>query len=128
MRQLGWLTLARHGHADRLTRTAVDGKDLGADDELDAFSLKQPLQLFANLAILAAQHLRAGLDYCHPAAEPAIGLRHLEAELLLALLAHCAQVGAKGGFGDRLGVVLVVLLALHDGLHIDRCNDARLVA
>src|SRR5690606_20730470 len=52
----------------------------------------------------------------------------LQVELLLALLAHGAQVGAKGGLCDRLGIVVVVLLTLHEGLHIDRWNDARLMA
>ena len=55
-------------------------------------------------------------------------MARLQVELLLTLLAHPAQVGAEGGFCDRLGVVVVVLLTLHEGLHIDRWNDARLVA
>ena len=40
----------------------------------------------------------------------------LQVELLLALLTHGAQVGAKGGLCDRPGVVMVVLPALHEGL------------
>ncbi len=52
----------------------------------------------------------------------------LQVELLLALLTHRPQVGAKGGFCDRLGIVVVVLLTLHERLHIVRWNDARLMA
>lgn len=52
----------------------------------------------------------------------------LQVELLLAHLTHGAQVGAKGSFCDRLGVVVVVLLTLHERLHIDSWNDAWLMA
>ena len=52
----------------------------------------------------------------------------LQVELVLGLLAHDAQVRPQGGLGDRLGVVVVVLLALHERLHVDRRNDPRLVA
>lgn len=47
-------------------------------------------------------------------------MARLQVELLPALVRHGAQVGAEGGFCDRLGVVVVGLLALHEGLHIDR--------
>jgi hypothetical protein len=48
--------------------------------------------------------------------------------LILRLLGHAAQVRATGGLRDRLGVVVVVLLSLHEGLHVDGLNDPRLVA
>jgi hypothetical protein len=37
------------------------------------------------------------------------------------------QIRAKRGFGDRLGVVVIVLLALQEGLHVHRWDDARFV-
>lgn len=52
----------------------------------------------------------------------------LQVELLPALLAHRAQVGSQGCLCGRFGVVVVVLLPLHEGLHVDRWSDARLVA
>ena len=38
------------------------------------------------------------------------------------------RFGPQRRFGDRLGVVVVVLLSLHERLHIDRRDDPRLVA
>jgi hypothetical protein len=46
--------------------------------------------------------------------------------LVLALLGHRLQVRAKGGLGDRLRVVVVVLLALAERPHVDRRDDPRL--
>src|SRR5262245_39051016 len=58
------------------------------------------------------------------AAHPVAGL---QIQLLLALLPHRAQFGPQSRFCNSLGVVVVVLLALHERLHIDRRDDARLV-
>ena len=52
----------------------------------------------------------------------------LEIELILGLLADGAQVRPQGCFSNRLGVVVVVLLPLHEWLHIDRRNNPWLVA
>ena len=51
----------------------------------------------------------------------------LKVELILRLLTHDAQVRPQRGLCDRLGVVVVVFLALHERLHIDRRDDPRLV-
>ena len=52
-------------------------------------------------------------------------MQRLQIELVLCLLPHDAQVGAQSRFGDRLGIVVVVLLALRERLDVDRRNDAR---
>ena len=51
----------------------------------------------------------------------------LQIELVLRLLSNDTQVRSERGFSDRLGIVVVVLLPLHERLHIDRRNDARFV-
>jgi len=51
----------------------------------------------------------------------------LKIELILRLLTYDAQVRPQCGLCDRLGVVVVVLLSLHERLHIDRRDDPRLV-
>lgn len=45
-----------------------------------------------------------------------------------AIGAFVALVRPQGCFGNRLSVVVVVLLPLHKRLHIDCWNDPRLVA
>ena len=52
----------------------------------------------------------------------------LQIELILALLLDEAQVRAQRRLGDGLGIVVVVLLSLHERLDIDRRDDPRLVA
>ena len=52
----------------------------------------------------------------------------LQIELILGLLPHRSQVRSQRRLGDRLGVVVVVLLPLHERLHVDRRDDPRLVA
>src|SRR5829696_5345552 len=51
----------------------------------------------------------------------------LQVELILRLLGHATQVRAQGRFRDGLGIVVVVLLPLHERLHVDGRNDPRLV-
>ena len=51
----------------------------------------------------------------------------LQVELILRLLAARAQVGAQSRLGDGLGIVVVVLLTLHERLDVDRRDDARRV-
>src|SRR5664279_2743923 len=66
-----------------------------------------------------------------PAARDEAGANAVEClkiELVLRLLAHDAQVRSQGCLGDRLCVVIIVLLPLHERLYIDRWNDPRLVA
>ena len=52
----------------------------------------------------------------------------LEIELILRLLAHGTQVRPQGCFSNRLGIVVIVLLPLHERLHIDRRDNPRLMA
>ena len=55
-------------------------------------------------------------------------MARLQIELVLRLLSDSSQVGPQGCFGDGLGIVVVVLLPLHERLHIDRRDDPGLVA
>ena len=43
-------------------------------------------------------------------------MQRLQVQLILRLLLHDAQVGAQSRLGDGLGIVVVVLLALRNGL------------
>src|SRR6516225_10455508 len=52
----------------------------------------------------------------------------LKIELVLCLLAHGAQVRSQRRLSNSLGVIVIVLLSLHERLHIDRRDDPRLVA
>jgi hypothetical protein len=52
-------------------------------------------------------------------------LEILQIELFLTLLRDSRQVGSECRFGDRLSIVVIVLLALDEWLHIDRRNDPR---
>ena len=52
----------------------------------------------------------------------------LEVELILCLLAHGVQVRPQGCFSNSFCVVVVILLPLHERLHIDCWNNPRLVA
>lgn len=52
----------------------------------------------------------------------------LEIELVLCLLAHGTQVRPQGCFSNRLGIVVIVLLPLHERLYVDRRDDPRLLA
>ena len=51
----------------------------------------------------------------------------LQVELILALLLDEPQVRSQRRLGDRLGIVVVVLLPLHERLDVDRRDDPRLV-
>jgi hypothetical protein len=51
----------------------------------------------------------------------------LQIQLVLGRLSHRAQVRAESRFGDRLGVVAVVLWPLHERPRGLGWNDARLV-
>jgi len=55
-------------------------------------------------------------------------VEHPFGTMILCLLAHGAQVRPQGCFGNRLSVVVVVLLPLHERLHIDRRNNPRRMA
>ena len=46
----------------------------------------------------------------------------LQVKLILGLLSDGSQVRAQCRLGDRLSIVVVVLLPLHEGLHVD-CRD-----
>ena len=52
----------------------------------------------------------------------------LQIKFVLRLLTDDPQVRPQRGFGDGLGVVVVVLLPLHEGLHVDCRNDPRLMS
>src|SRR6516165_4149992 len=52
----------------------------------------------------------------------------LKIELVLCLLAHGAQIRSQRRLSNSLGVIVIVLLSLHERLHIDRRDDPRLVA
>jgi len=54
-------------------------------------------------------------------------MTRLQVELVLGLLLDEAQVRAQRCFGDCLGIVVVVLLPLYEGLDVDRRDDPRLV-
>src|SRR6516165_3288809 len=51
----------------------------------------------------------------------------LQVQLILALLLDEPQVRTQRRFGDRLGIVVIVLLPLHERLDVDRRDDPRLV-
>ena len=55
-------------------------------------------------------------------------MTRLQVELVLALLLDEAQVRSQRRFGDGLGIVVIVLLALHERLDVNCRNDARLVS
>src|SRR4029077_922549 len=52
----------------------------------------------------------------------------LQVELILALLLDDAQVRSQRRLGDGLGIVVVVLLPLQEGLDVDRRDNPRLVS
>src|SRR5580704_16567149 len=52
----------------------------------------------------------------------------LQVELVLALLRDEAQVRPQRCLGNRLGVVVIILLPLHERFDVDRRDDPRLVA
>ena len=51
----------------------------------------------------------------------------LQVELILALLLDKPQIRSQRCLGDRLGIVVIVLLPLHERLDVDCRNDPRLV-
>jgi hypothetical protein len=51
----------------------------------------------------------------------------LQIELVLALLLDCTQVRPQRGLGDRLGIVVVVLLPFNERSDVDRRDDPRLM-
>src|SRR5512142_2612506 len=55
-------------------------------------------------------------------------MESLKIEFVLRLLAHGAQVRSQCGLSNRLGVIVIVLLPLHERLHVDRRDDLRLMA
>jgi hypothetical protein len=55
-------------------------------------------------------------------------MTRLQVELVLALLLDHAQVWPQRCLRNRFGVVVVVLLTLHEGLGVDRRDDPRLVS
>lgn len=46
-------------------------------------------------------------------------MQSLRVELLLGLLRNCFEIGAQRGFGGGLSILVIVLLSLVEGLHID---------
>jgi hypothetical protein len=52
----------------------------------------------------------------------------LQVQLILALLLDEPQVWSQRRFGNRLGVVVVVLLPFYEGLDVDRQDNAWLVS
>jgi hypothetical protein len=52
----------------------------------------------------------------------------LQIELVLALLLHDAQVRSQRCFSDRLGIIVIVLLSLHERFNVDRRDDPRLMS
>ena len=52
----------------------------------------------------------------------------LQVELILAFLLNEPQIRPQRCFGDCLGIVVVVLLTLHEGFDVGRRDDPRLVA
>jgi hypothetical protein len=54
--------------------------------------------------------------------------RHAGGLLLRALDGDKPHGWPRRRFGDRLGVGRVVLVSLHEGLHVDRCNQPHLMA
>src|SRR5262245_25548463 len=73
-----------HGHADTFTRSALYVKGLRLDEESDGFVSEKLLHLIGDVAVLATQDLRAGLDDGHAATEAAIGLSHFQADVAAA--------------------------------------------
>src|SRR5262249_1788215 len=55
-------------------------------------------------------------------------MTRLKVELILALLLDDAQVRPQRCLGDSLGIIVVVLLPLHERFDVDRRNDPRLVS
>jgi hypothetical protein len=51
----------------------------------------------------------------------------LQIELVLALLFDPAQIRSQRCLGDRLGIIVIVLLPLDEGFDIDRRDDKRLM-
>ena len=62
--------------------------DLGRHDKLNAFRAEDALQFIGNIGVLSGHDPRGGLDDGHPAAETAIGLRHLQADIATAEQDH----------------------------------------
>src|SRR5690348_9638559 len=52
----------------------------------------------------------------------------LQIELVLAFLLHCTQVRPQRGLGNRLGIVVIVLLPFNERSDVDRWDDPRLMA
>ncbi len=55
-------------------------------------------------------------------------MQGLQVELILCLFPNKLQIRPKSRLGNRLGVVVIVLLALDEGLDVDRRNNPRFVA
>ena len=47
----------------------------------------------------------------------------LQVQLLLRLLGNRFKIGAQGSFGNRLSIVVIVLLTLVERLHVNCWND-----
>jgi hypothetical protein len=54
-------------------------------------------------------------------------MTYLQVELVLALLLDHTQVRPQRCLGDRLSIVVIVLLPLHEGFGVDRRDNPRLV-
>jgi hypothetical protein len=46
-------------------------------------------------------------------------MQSLQVELLWGLLRNCFEIGAQRGFGGGLSILVIVLLSLVEGLHLD---------
>src|SRR5262245_35051935 len=73
-----------HGHAYLFAGPALHVKGFRLDEESYAFLGEKPLQLIGDVTVLATHDLRTGLDDGHAAAESAIGLGHLQANITAA--------------------------------------------
>lgn len=55
-------------------------------------------------------------------------MQRLEVELGVSFFSNEADVRSQRRFGNRFGVIVIVLLTFDERLHVDRRNDARLMA
>ena len=50
-------------------------------------------------------------------------MQRLQIKLLLCLLGNRLEIGTKSGFGDGLGIIVIVLLAFVERLNVNRWDD-----
>src|SRR6266404_2267595 len=73
-----------HGHGNRLSGSTFNADRLGVHQDLDALASQNLQNFFGDVSIFSSHELAAGFDDRYPAAEAAIGLRHVDPNIAAA--------------------------------------------